>query len=67
MRKSFVLVFPILAILAAGNAVAENTAFVNVNVLPMTSETVLHGKTVIVSGGVIRTIGDVADTAVPEG
>jgi imidazolonepropionase-like amidohydrolase len=67
MRKSFVLVFPVLAILAAGISVADSTAFVNVNVLPMTSETVLHGKTVIVSDGVIKTIGDVADTAVPEG
>ncbi|MEX0976167.1 MAG: amidohydrolase family protein [Woeseia sp.] len=66
MRKPFVLVLPILAILTTANA-AESTAFVNVSVLPMTSETVLNHKTVIVSGGLISTIGDVADTAIPEG
>lgn len=67
MRNPFALLLPILAILAAANAAAESTAFVNVSVLPMTSNTVLHDKTVIVSGGVIRTIGDVAETAIPEG
>ncbi len=67
MRKSLVLLFPILAVLAAGHVAAESTAFVNVSVVPMTSNKVLQGKTVIVAGGVIETIGDVADTAVPEG
>ncbi|HUD97013.1 MAG TPA: hypothetical protein VMO24_05675, partial [Woeseiaceae bacterium] len=52
---------------AASSAVAETTAFVNVNVLPMTSETVLRERTVIVSGNRISAIGSVIDTPVPEG
>ena len=42
-----------------------STAFVNVNVIPMTSEIVIESQTVIVSNGTIDSIGDVADTAVP--
>ena len=46
---------------------ARPTAFINVNVLPMTSESVLHGQTVIVANGVIAAIGDVDSIPVPEG
>jgi imidazolonepropionase-like amidohydrolase len=52
---------------AAASAVAETTAFVNVNVLPMTSETVLQERTVIVTGNRISAIGNVIDTPVPDG
>ena len=47
-------------------AVAGTTVFVNVNVIPMTSEEVLAQQTVIVTGGVIATIGDVDTVHVPE-
>lgn len=51
----------------AGGAYADGTAFVNVNVIPMSSETVLNARTVIVQDGRIVHIGDVADTAIPDG
>lgn len=43
------------------------TAFVNVNVIPMSSETVLEQQTVIVGDGRIRVVGNVDDIPVPEG
>lgn len=47
-------------------AVAQQTmAIVNVNVVPMTSETVLEQQTVVVSDGVITTIGPVDDVPIP--
>ncbi len=46
---------------------AETTAFVNVNVVPMTSETVQAAQTVIVRDGLIATIGSVDETPIPEG
>lgn len=49
-----------------GSAGAATTAFVNVNVLPMTSGEAVPSQTVIVEGGVIRTIGDFGDTPVPD-
>lgn len=45
---------------------AGQTAFVNVNVVPMTSEVVVAGQTVIVNNGLIETIGDVEGVPVPE-
>ena len=45
---------------------AESMAFVNVNVLPMTTETVLRARTVIVEDGKITTIGNVDDTVLPD-
>lgn len=58
-----------IAILAASQfwsaAHAASTAFVNVNIIPMTSETVIESQTVVVTDGIIDSIGDVADTAVP--
>lgn len=47
-------------------AVADTTAFVNVNVIPMTSESVIAAQTVIVEEHVIVSIGDVNDTPVPD-
>ena len=56
----------LLAAIAANSAVADTTVFVNVNVIPMTSEEVLTQQTVIVAAGVIATIGDVDAVPVPE-
>ena len=64
MKTFTVLIMSLLA--AASPASAESTAIVNVNVnvIPMTSETVLGARTVIVTDGEIVVIGDVDDTAV---
>lgn len=60
--------YSLLVMLLAGNqAVAEVTAVINVNVIPMTTETVVEGQTVIVEGHRITAIGDVDATPVPEG
>jgi imidazolonepropionase-like amidohydrolase len=55
---------PVLLVLLASVSFA-NTAFVNVNVVPMTSERVLAEQTVIVQDGVIITIGGVDAVRVP--
>ena len=44
-----------------------NTAFVNVNVVPMTSETVIEAQTVLVENRKIVAIGDVDDVPIAEG
>ncbi len=44
-----------------------NTAFVNVNVVPMTSETVIEAQTVLVENRKIVAIGDVDDIPIAEG
>jgi imidazolonepropionase-like amidohydrolase len=62
MKRS--LIAAAVSILTA-TAVAAPTAFVNVNVVPMTSPEVIPAQTVIVDEGSIRTIGPVATTAVP--
>lgn len=54
-----------LSILFAAAANGASTAFVNVNVIPMTSETVLYARTVIVTDGKIVTIGEVDSTSLP--
>jgi len=46
---------------------AANTAFVNVNVVPMTSETVIEAQTVLVENRKIVAIGDVDDIPIAEG
>ncbi|MEZ4869491.1 MAG: amidohydrolase family protein [Caldilineaceae bacterium] len=46
---------------------APTTAFVNVNVIPMTTEAVLENQTVIVEGERITAIGPAAEVTVPEG
>jgi len=60
-----VLVF-LLLLAAATNSVAL-TAIVNVNVIPMRSETVVASQTVLVDGELITVIGNVDDVRVPEG
>ena len=47
-------------------AAAGVTAFINVNVVPMATETVLPAQTVLVEDGVITTIGDVDNVRIPE-
>ena len=56
----------LIAAIALNSALADTTVFVNVNVIPMTSEEVLTQQTVIVAGGVVATIGDVDTVPVPE-
>ena len=50
----------------AATASAATIAIVNVNVIPMSSETVLAGKTVLVTDGRISTIGNVREVHIPE-
>ena len=57
----------LLLSIAATGAAAETTAFLNVNVIPMTEETVVENQTVIVSDGTVAAIGDVDEVPVPEG
>ena len=54
------------SLLAAPASHAESTAFINVNLIPMTSEVVQSARTVIVTDGEIVTIGDVDSTPVPD-
>jgi len=55
------------ALLLAKSAVfAESTAFVNVNVVPMTSETVIEQQTVVVRKAHIEAIGPVDEVPIPE-
>ena len=61
------LIFSSIALLFAQAAVfADSTAFVNVNVVPMTSETVVAQQTVVVENGQIVAIGPVDDVPIPE-
>ncbi len=48
-------------------AYAENTAFINVNVIPMTSETVVAAQTVLIEDRKIVTIGDVDTIPIAKG
>ncbi len=53
-------------LLVTGPAFAATTAIVNVNVIPMTSESLVGAQTVIVEDGIITVIGDVDAVPVPE-
>jgi imidazolonepropionase-like amidohydrolase len=59
------LIALVAAILLSPIAVAEPLAFVNVNVVPMSSETVLEQQTVVVNDGIITVIGPVDDVPIP--
>ena len=60
--------FSLLALLFVSSvALADTTAIVNVNVITMTSDTVLAGQTVVIEDGIITAIGDVDAVAVSEG
>ena len=56
----------LIAAVIADTALADATAFINVNVIPMTEDRVDPGQTVIVENGVITLIGPVDSTPVPE-
>ena len=57
----------VASLVASGAASADIAAFVNVNVIPMDHERVIEQQTVIVSDGIIGTIGHVDEVPVPEG
>lgn len=66
--NAFVALLLLLTIVPGWPAMAEEsgtTAFVNVNVIPMDSERVLEGQTVIVQGDRIVAIGAVDEVSVP--
>ncbi len=63
MKTLTILVSVLLLVVTT--AYAESTAFINVNVIPMTSDSLLAARTVIVTDGEIVAIGNVDDTAVP--
>jgi imidazolonepropionase-like amidohydrolase len=50
----------------ASPAFADSLAFVNVNVVPMTTETILESQSVVITDGKIVSIGDVKSTALPK-
>ncbi len=60
------LVLASVAFVCANVSVADTTAFVNVNVVPMSAEGVIAAQTVIVKDGVISAIGAVDETRIPE-
>ncbi len=60
------LVCSMMMTVGCSAALADTTAFINVNVVPMLTETVIEGQTVIVESGVITLIGDVDQVAIPE-
>lgn len=55
-----------MIILPASAALAAPIAFVNVNVIPMTSESITYAQTVLVDNAQIIAIGAVASTPVPD-
>jgi imidazolonepropionase-like amidohydrolase len=50
----------------ASPAFADSFAFVNVNVVPMTTETIMEAQSVVITDGKIVAIGDVKSTALPK-
>ena len=58
--------FVLVALLPVSVANADTTAFINVNVLPMTDDTVVPARTVVVVDDRIATIGPVESTVVPD-
>lgn len=62
LQKSSVIV---LMLLGSECLLADTVAFVNVNVVPMSSESVTAAQTVIAEDGVITTIGSVDDVRIP--
>ncbi|MGB5332479.1 MAG: amidohydrolase family protein [Woeseiaceae bacterium] len=57
----------IVTLLGADVSFAETTAFVNVNVVPMTSDAVIAAQTVLVEDGIISAIGSVDEIRIPKG
>ena len=67
MRRLIERVVAIAAILLAPAISAETTALVNVNVVPMSAETVIEQQTVVVTNGVIAALGPVDEIPIPRG
>lgn len=65
--KRLVLKILTLVVIVASNSYADTTVIVNVNIVPMTSETVLPQQTVVVTDGKIIEIGNVDSVPVPKG
>lgn len=61
------LALALVAFVCANVSAADTTAFVNVNVVPMSSEGVIAEQTVIVKIGVISEIGNVDEIRIPKG
>jgi imidazolonepropionase-like amidohydrolase len=59
------ILFLVAALLASLQVAAETTAFINVNVVPMTTETVSSAQTVLVEDGMVTAIGSVDDVPIP--
>ena len=66
-HKIAAIALAIALLIQALTAYSANTAFVNVNVVPMISETVLAAQTVIVDDRKIVTIGDVDKIPITKG
>jgi imidazolonepropionase-like amidohydrolase len=64
VKKLLLLVF--LFLVAVSASVAQTTAFVGVNVIPMDRERVLTNQTVVVRNGMIAEIGNAAKVKVPK-
>lgn len=60
------LLLLLVSLVAVDAADAASTAFVNVNIIPMTTETAIEGQTVVVENGLIVAIGDVESVPVPD-
>jgi len=56
----------IAAVVAVNSVEAASTVFINVNVVPMSSETVITAQTVVVTDGIIVKIGDVDLVPLPK-
>ena len=65
--KRQVLKILTLIVIVTTNSYADTTVIVNVNIVPMTSETVLPQQTVVVTDGKIIEIGNVDSVPVPKG
>lgn len=63
MRK---ITFCMILLTAAAATPAATTAFLNVNVVPMSSEQIVPAQTVIVTDGRIAVVDDVTHVSVPE-
>ncbi len=66
MNKKIVVVAVLALSSWSSLAFGERIAFINVNVVPMTSETLIEAQTVIVDNGLIANIGDVDDIPISD-
>ncbi len=63
LQRFLLLCSAVLGVVSVG---ADTTVFVNVNIVPMTTEVVLSAQTVIVARGKIANIGPVESVPIPE-